>query len=27
VLERPLLVGVDEHPYPERLNYQAFDHS
>jgi hypothetical protein len=24
-LERPLLVGVDERPYPERLNYQAFD--
>jgi hypothetical protein len=24
-LERPLLMGVDERPYPERLNYQAFD--
>ena len=24
-LERPLLVGVDERPYPERLNYQGFD--
>jgi hypothetical protein len=24
-LERPLLVGVDERPYPERLNFQAFD--
>ncbi len=24
-LERPLLMGVDEHPYPERLNYQAVD--
>ena len=24
-LERPLLIGVDERPYPERLNYQAFD--
>jgi hypothetical protein len=24
-LERPLLLGVDERPYPERLNYQAFD--
>src|SRR5262245_17989460 len=23
-LERPLLMGVDERPYPERLNYQAF---
>jgi hypothetical protein len=26
-LERPLLMGVDERPYPERLNYQAFDPS
>jgi hypothetical protein len=24
-LERPLLIGVDERRYPERLNYQAFD--
>ena len=24
-LERPLLMGVDESPYPERLNYQALD--
>ncbi len=24
-LERPLLLGVDERPYAERLNYQAFD--
>jgi hypothetical protein len=24
-LERPLLIGVDERPYPERLNYQALD--
>jgi uncharacterized damage-inducible protein DinB len=24
-LERPLLIGVDERPYPERLNYQSFD--
>jgi uncharacterized damage-inducible protein DinB len=24
-LERPLLLSVDERPYPERLNYQAFD--
>src|SRR5437660_7689372 len=24
-LERPLLIGVDERPYPERLHYQAFD--
>src|SRR5882757_9263436 len=24
-LERPLLIGVDERLYPERLNYQAFD--
>ena len=24
-LERPLLMGVDERPYPERLNFQAFD--
>jgi hypothetical protein len=24
-LERPLLMGVDERPYPERLDYQAFD--
>jgi uncharacterized damage-inducible protein DinB len=24
-LERPLLIGVDERPYPARLNYQAFD--
>jgi DinB superfamily len=24
-LERPLLMGVDERPYSERLNYQAFD--
>jgi hypothetical protein len=24
-LERPLLVGVDERPYPQRLNYQALD--
>jgi DinB superfamily len=24
-VERPLLVGVDERPYPERLNYQALD--
>ena len=23
--ERPLLVGVDERPYAERLNYQALD--
>jgi hypothetical protein len=23
--EKPLLIGVDERPYPERLNYQAFD--
>ena len=24
-LERPLLMGVDERPYPERLNFQAFN--
>ncbi len=24
-LERPLLMGVDERPYPERLSYQALD--
>jgi hypothetical protein len=24
-LERPLLMGVDERPYPERLNYQSFN--
>jgi hypothetical protein len=24
-LERPLLMGIDERPYPQRLNYQAFD--
>src|SRR5262245_16976097 len=24
-LERPLLMGVDERAYPQRLNYQAFD--
>jgi hypothetical protein len=24
-LERPLLMGVDERPYPEKLNYQAFE--
>ncbi|OWK44477.1 DinB family protein [Fimbriiglobus ruber] len=24
-LDRPLLIGVDERPYPARLNYQAFD--
>ena len=24
-LERPLLIGVNERPYPERLNFQAFD--
>lgn len=24
-LERPLLLGVDERPYPERLSYQALD--
>jgi hypothetical protein len=24
-LEHPLLIGVDERPYPARLNYQAFD--
>jgi hypothetical protein len=24
-LERPLLIGVDERLYPERLKYQAFD--
>jgi hypothetical protein len=24
-LERPLLIGVDERPYPDRLNYQALD--
>ena len=24
-LERPLLMSVDERPYPGRLNYQAFD--
>jgi hypothetical protein len=24
-LDRPLLLGVDERPYPQRLNYQAFD--
>src|SRR5262249_4602864 len=24
-LERPLLMGVDERLYPERLNYHAFD--
>ncbi|HEV3437625.1 MAG TPA: DinB family protein [Gemmata sp.] len=24
-LERPLLIGVDERPYPERINYQALD--
>jgi hypothetical protein len=25
VLDHPLLMGVDERNYPERLNYQAFD--
>jgi hypothetical protein len=24
-LERPLLLGVDERPYPQRLNYQGLD--
>jgi hypothetical protein len=24
-LDRPLLMGVDERPYPQRLNYQALD--
>jgi hypothetical protein len=24
-LERPLLMSVEERPYPQRLNYQAFD--
>jgi hypothetical protein len=24
-LERPLLIAIDERPYPERLNYQALD--
>lgn len=24
-LERPLLISVDEDPYPERLNYQSLD--
>ena len=24
-LERPLLIGVDERPYPERLSYQSLD--
>jgi len=24
-MERPLLISVDERPYPERLNYQSFD--
>ncbi len=24
-LDRPLLMGVDERPYPERLGYQSFD--
>jgi len=24
-IERPLLIAVDERPYPERLNYQEFD--
>jgi len=24
-LDRPLLMGADERPYPERLNYQALD--
>jgi uncharacterized damage-inducible protein DinB len=24
-LQRPLLMGVDERPYPERLSYQALD--
>lgn len=24
-LDRPLLMGVDERPYPDRLKYQAFD--
>jgi len=24
-IDRPLLLGVDESPYPARLNYQAFD--
>jgi hypothetical protein len=24
-LERPLLMAVDERPYPQRLNYQGFD--
>ncbi len=24
-LERPLLIGVDERPYAERLGYQSFD--
>ena len=25
VMERPLLLNVDERPYPERLRYQSFD--
>lgn len=24
-LDRPLLIGVDESPYPDRLRYEAFD--
>jgi DinB superfamily len=24
-MERPLLIGVDEKPYPERMNYQDLD--
>jgi hypothetical protein len=24
-MERPLLIAVDERPYPERLHYQEFD--
>jgi DinB family protein len=24
-MQRPLLMGVEERPYPERLNYQALD--
>ena len=24
-MERPLLISVDERPYPQRMNYQAFD--
>ena len=26
-MDRPLLMSVDERPYPERLNYQSFDFS